>query len=63
MKYIFLFFSALSFSQEPLTDTNFLDAINTCLTADPVNGMCTNSEYGVMPDWNVSNVTNMDSAF
>lgn len=63
MKYIFLFFSALSFSQGPLTDTNFLDAINTCLTADPVNGMCTNSEYGVMPDWDVSNVTNMSNAF
>jgi surface protein len=25
--------------------------------------MCSDSEYGAMPDWDVSNVTNMDSAF
>ena len=63
MKYIFLFFGALSFSQTPLTDTNFLDAINTCLSTNPENGLCSDSEYGAMPYWNVSNITNMDSAF
>tara|TARA_B110000305_G_C18876880_1_gene375719 strand:+ start:204 stop:314 length:111 start_codon:yes stop_codon:yes gene_type:complete len=24
---------------------------------NPVDGLCTNSPYGIMPDWDVSNVT------
>ena len=49
-------------AQTPITDANFQDAINTCLSTNPVDGMCSDSEYGAMPDWDVSNVTDM-SAF
>ena len=65
MKKILLFlavtFSTASYSQ--LTDSNFRNAINTCLTTNPEDGMCTDSEYGAMPDWDVSQVTDMSSAF
>ena len=54
-------FSTASYSQ--LTDANFQNAINTCLTTNPDDGMCTDSEYGAMPDWDVSNVTDMSNAF
>jgi surface protein len=47
----------------PITDTNFQTAINECLTTNPEDGMCSESEYGAMPDWDVSNVTNMRDAF
>ncbi len=47
----------------PITDANFQTAINTCLTTNPEDGMCSNSEYGAMPDWDVSNVTDMSQAF
>jgi len=56
-------FSTISYSQTPITDANFQNAINTCLSTNPVDGMCTDSEYGAMPDWDVSNVTNMSNAF
>ena len=48
----------------PITDDNFRDAIAACLV-DPneVDGMCSTSEYGAMPDWNVALVTNMLGAF
>jgi surface protein len=46
-----------------ITDTNFQDAINTCLTTNPEDGLCSDSEYGAMPDWDVSNVTTMQQAF
>jgi surface protein len=46
-----------------ITNANFQTAINTCLTTNPVDGLCTSSEYGAMPDWDVSNVTDMASAF
>ena len=63
MKKITLLFvmilSAVSYSQTPITDANFQTAINTCLSTKPVDGLCTNSEYGAMPDWDVSQVTNM----
>ena len=65
MKKILLFlavtFSTASYSQ--LTDSNFRNAINTCLTTNPEDGMCTDSEYGAMPDWDVSQVTDMSDAF
>ncbi len=48
-------------AQTPLTDSNFQDAINTCLSTNPVDGMCSDSEYGAMPDWDVSNVINPPS--
>ena len=47
----------------PITDANFQEAINTCLTTNPVDGMCSDSRYGEMPDWDVSNVTYMRDAF
>ena len=46
-----------------ITDANFQTAINTCLATNPVNGLCTDSEYGDMPDWDVSQVTDMSNAF
>ena len=67
MKKITLLFmmilSIVSYSQTPITDANFLTAINTCLSTNPVDGLCTNSEYGAIPDWDVSNVTDMSYAF
>ena len=65
MKKILLFlaviFSTASYSQ--LTDANFQTAINECLTTNPEDGLCTDSEYGAMPDWDVSQVTDMSNAF
>jgi surface protein len=55
--------SLVSYSQTQITDANFQTAINTCLTTNPVDGMCTSSEYGAMPGWDVSNVTTMLGAF
>ena len=46
-----------------LTDTNFASAISTCLSTNAVDGLCSLSEYGSMPDWDVSEVTNMYEAF
>ncbi|MBT8254468.1 MAG: BspA family leucine-rich repeat surface protein [Bacteroidia bacterium] len=66
MKYI-LFSTLLicfeSFGQTPITDTNFHAAIQNCLTTHPVDGLCSSSEYGAMPDWDVSQVTDMSYAF
>ena len=56
-----ILFSPLSYSQ--LTDANFQQAINACLSTNPEDGMCSDSEYGAMPDWDVSKVTDMDRAF
>ena len=47
----------------PLDDTNFYTAIASCLADYPVNGSCSASVHGAMPDWNVSIVTNMAFAF
>ena len=47
----------------PITDANFYEAINTCLTSNPEDGLCTSSEYGPMPAWDVSQVTDMSTAF
>ncbi len=54
---------AFSYGQTPITDANFSEAISTCLSTNPIDGMCSESEYGAIPDWDVSNVTDMDSAF
>ena len=51
------------YSQTPITDANFQTAINNCLATNPVDGMCSDSEYGAMPDWDVSQVTDMSNAF
>jgi len=48
---------------KPLTDTTFKRAVAICLIHDPVNGLCNLKPYGMMPDWDVSQVTNMSFAF
>ena len=67
MKKLLLLFAIIlctaSYSQTAITDTNFQTAINTCLSTNATDGMCTTSEYGAMPNWDVSNVTNMLNAF
>ena len=60
---LLLLLSTISYSQTPITDDNFRSAISDCLSFDPVNGNCVESEYGPMSDWDVSNVTNMALAF
>jgi len=56
-----ILFSTLSYSQ--FTDANFQQAINACLTTNPEDGLCSDSEYGAMPTWDVSQVTDMSYAF
>ena len=60
---LFFVITFSTYSQTPITDYNFSEAIKTCLTMSPGDGMCSSSEYGAMPDWDVSNVTNMKDAF
>ena len=61
--YILLFISSVGYSQTPITNANFNAAIADCLSTHPVTGLCVDSEYGPMPDWDVSNVTDMLYAF
>jgi surface protein len=61
--FLLVFISIVGYAQTPITDANFRNAINTCLNTNPVDGMCSDSEYGVMPDWDVSQVTDMRNAF
>ena len=61
--YILLFISSVGYSQTPITNANFNAAIADCLSTHPVTGLCVDSEYGPMPDWDVSNVTDMNVAF
>ena len=67
MKKIIILFtmilSTVSYSKTTITDGNLQLAINTCLSTNSVDGMCTNSDYGAMPDWDVSSVTDMSYAF
>ena len=60
---LLLFIPLVSFGQTPISDNNFYQAIETCLSTNPVDGMCSDSEYGAMPYWDVSQVTNMSNAF
>ena len=61
--YLFFFISLFGYSQTPITNDNFQEAINTCLTTNPVDGLCSDNEYGAMPDWDVSDVKDMSNAF
>ena len=62
--FLFLFISSIGFSQTtPINNSNFNDAVNDCLETHPITGLCIDSEYGPMPDWDVSNVTFMELAF
>ena len=56
-------FTTLESLNTPITDANFNQAIETCLSTNPINGMCSDSEYGAMPNWDVSQVTDMSGAF
>ena len=42
---------------------NFQTIINTCLSTNPEDGLCSGSDYGVMSDWDVSRVTDMSNTF
>lgn len=61
--YLSYFIVAIGYSQTAITDANFQTAINICLSTNPVDGLCSDSEYGAMPGWDVSQVTNMNGAF
>ena len=60
-------FSIPAMAQTPLTDATFSTAITNCLAEQPVTGLCTSygasSGFGTMPNWDTSQVTDMDSAF
>lgn len=60
---ILVFLAVTGYSQTPITDDNFYQAIDSCLSTNPVDGLCYNCEFGAMPDWDVSNVTDMRFAF
>ena len=40
----------LAYAVTTITDSNFASAISTCLSTNPVDGLCSSSEYGNMPD-------------
>jgi surface protein len=63
LPFLFFFISFFGYSQTQITNAKFASAINACLSTNPVDGMCSDSEYGAMPDWDVSNVTSMYKAF
>ena len=46
-----------------MTNDNLRPAIVECLAEDPVNGNCTDSEYGPIKDWCVRDVTDFSFAF
>jgi surface protein len=52
-----------STNNTPLTDSTFHSAISECLEEAPIDGLCVDygstSGYGVLPDWDVSQVVNM----
>ena len=60
---LILFYCLIMAAQTPITDANIKIAVNTCLSTNPIDGMCSESEYGTMPNWDVSNVTNMNLLF
>lgn len=46
-----------------LNNTVFKDAVDTCLSVDPVNGNCTDGVHGPMHSWDVESVTNFEYTF
>jgi surface protein len=42
---------------------SFQPAVDACLATHPVDGLCVDNEYGAMPGWDVSGVTDMSGAF
>jgi len=47
----------------PLTQDGFQAAVAACLETHPVDGLCVDNDYGPMPRGDVSDVTDMSSAF
>ena len=43
----------------PITNENFATAVEICLSTNAVDGLCSSSEYGSMPNWDTSHVTRM----
>lgn len=60
---LILFIPLVSFGQTLINDDNFYQAIETCLSTNPDDGMCSDSQYGAMPNWDVSQVTDMSYVF
>ena len=56
---LLLLLSTIAYYQTLITDANFKTAIADCLSTHPVTGLCVDSEYGPMPDWDVSSVTSI----
>ena len=50
-------------AQTAITDANIRTAVAACLAVDPVGGICPNTAYGSMPDWDTSAITDMSSLF
>ncbi|CAL6316083.1 unnamed protein product [Bathycoccus prasinos] len=48
---------------EPVQNDELHLAIHTCLIAAPIHGLCYDSPYGPMPEWNTSLVTSLNYAF
>ena len=61
--YLFLLITSFGFAQTPIDNFNFKMAIDSCLSTNPTDGLCYDSEYGAMPDWDVSDVTEMSGTF
>jgi hypothetical protein len=57
--FLLVFISIFGYAKTPITDANFQIAINVFLSTNPVDGLCTSSEYAAMPTWDVSQVTNI----
>ena len=49
-------------TNDPLTDATFQQAVNDILAQDPVSGDYNLVPYGKLPNWDVSQVTNMQLA-
>ena len=63
LTFLLVFISMFGYAQTPITDANIREAVNTCLASNPEDGMCSDSEYGAMPNWDVSQVTDMYRVF
>ena len=59
---IILFSSFFIDTQTSIDDANFQEAINTCLSTYPADGVCFSSEYGAISGWELSQVTAMKRA-
>ena len=53
----------LDSSRDKIKYLDFKKAVTDCLSDDPVYGICSDSIFGPISDWNTSLVTSMDSAF